>query len=265
MCLQSKACRLCKGMVINVEVFSGKAVSAGTAYGKIFFFRARKDDFANECTDDIDSELQLLEKGTQAVHEKLMMRKEIFESEGRTQEAVLTDAHILLLRDFTFQEECKKRILEERASARRAVNEAGMKLCLMFENMEDDFMRERAADIRGVVELLLQVLGGARQVFPRLEEPVILVADELIPEQALCFERSKVLGIIIQSGTYYSHSAILARLWNIPALVGICPDESWAGKQGAVDGENGRFYLEPDGETIESIRRIMADREKDWM
>ena len=105
-------------------------------------------------------------------------------------------------------------------------------------------MRERVYDVKQVSEMLLAKLNGNQRTFPKLHEPTIIVADELIPEGTLCFECSNILGIVIKNSTYNSHASILARLWNIPALAEIEIDKAWDGHNAVIDANNNALYID---------------------
>ena len=229
-----------------MQIYRGQAVSTGLAQGKIFYFCQRRGNFIHELIDDIEieEECSRLDESISLVDAKLKRQSELFHRNGQEQEEVLTEAHRLLLCDIVEQGGCREFIREKKYSAGRAVYEVGTQFRLQFESMEDDFMRERAMDIRTVVELLLQELGEEKSTFPKLSEPVILVAEEVIPEGTLCFEKEHILAMVIRDGTYHSHAAILSRLWNIPALVGIVPEEDWNGRMATVDGSKGILYIE---------------------
>lgn len=229
----------------------GTSVSSGIAAGDILYFCARRENFSQELTNDPEQELDLLERKVEMVENKLKEDINTYRSDGREQEAVLTEARQLLLSDMIQAGGCREMIKEQHYSARRAVLEAETKFRMEFENMEDDFMRERSYDIEYVMELLLNTLGGNRHSFPKLTKPSIIVADELIPEETLYFEREYIAGILIKNGTYNSHGAILARLWNIPALVGITPQEDWTDRPAVMDAIHGILYLDPDSSTLE--------------
>lgn len=232
-----------------MQIEKGLPVSAGCTYGKILYFCARQHDFADELTDDVEYELENLRAAISNVQTSFETNITYMKEQGREQEVILAEARILLLHDMIETCACEDMIQSKLYSARRAVHEAATTLRLQFESLEDEFMRERVSDIKQISELLLQALDGKKQDFPHLYEPSIIVADELIPEGTLCFERQNILGIIIKNSTYNSHASILARLWNIPALAEISSSSDWNGLYGIIDANNGVFYIDPDPKT----------------
>ena len=243
--------------------YEGTSVSPGMVHGKILYFCARRENFANELITDIEGEQLILQKGIRQANEKLSEIASQYRREHREQEAILTEARQLLLSDIIASAECEKMISEQHYSARRAVLEAETRFRLEFEDMKDDFMRERAYDIQYVMEMLLDILGGNKRRFPELTEPVILVADELIPEETLFFEKNFILGIMIYHSNYNSHGAILARLWSIPAVVGIAPSVEWNGKEAVLDAVHGILYLEPEPEQIAMVHNYHSETSDD--
>ncbi|MBR1391871.1 MAG: hypothetical protein IJ567_10635 [Lachnospiraceae bacterium] len=243
--------------------YEGTSVSSGMAHGKILYFCARRENFANELTTDVEKELLTLQKGIRLVNEELADTAARYREENREQEAILTEARQLLLSDIIASAECEKMISERHYSARRTVLEAETRFRLEFEDMKDDFMRERAYDIQYVMEMLLDILGGNKRKFPELTEPVILVADELIPEETLFFEKNNILGIMIYHSNYNSHGAILARLWSIPAVVGIAPSIEWNDKEAVLDAVHGTLYLEPEPEQIAMVHKFHSEASED--
>lgn len=229
-----------------MEKFEGVTVSPGYAEGKIMYFCARQVDFSTETIENwaIDDELTLLDEGIHEVEHSLRENIEHLQSEGRLEEVTLTEARILLLYDIIETGECRKLISGKNYSARHAVLDAATRIRLRFENLDDDFMRERVYDVKQVSEMLLSTLNGEQRTFPKLNEPTIIVADELIPEGTLCFERPNILGIVIKNSTYNSHASILARLWNIPALAEIEIDQAWDGHNAVIDANNNALYID---------------------
>lgn len=234
-----------------MEILSGKSVSPGIAYGKIMYFCDRKSDFSNEyiSKDQVALEIQALEDGIYNVENSLKASIAYLKEQNRNEEITLYEARILLLSDIIETGQCRNLIEENLFSARHAVLEASTNIRLSFENLEDDFMRERVYDIKQVSEMLLVALEGERISFPHLTEPSIIVAEELVPEGTFCFERDNILGIVIKNSTYNSHISILARIWNVPALAEIAVNESWNEKYALVDAVNGKLYIEPDDST----------------
>lgn len=237
-----------------METYCGKSVSSGIAVGKVLFLNENREFFWGETAKDEKTELERLKAGIKIVEADMAELAKGLDRSGYEQERMLMESHKLLLNDPLFLRKCEEKIRKEKASAGRAVYETGVELACSFESMSDDFMRNRGADVRDVMMQLLHALKGEKREFPKLKEPVILVAEELTPGQTLGMEKENILAFVVKKGSVNSHVSILARLWNIPAIIGVLPEVSWDGKQGVVDGENGIFYLEPTGKILEKIK-----------
>lgn len=246
-----------------METYCGKSVSSGIAVGKVFFFHENREFYFEEKAKDEKQELERLKKGIEAVEANMAELAKGLDNCGYEQERMLMDSHKLLLTDPVFLKNCEDKIRKENASAGRAVYEVGTELACSFENMSDDFMRSRGADIRDVVQQLLRALSGGKSEFPKLTEPVILAADELTPGRTLGMEKDKILAFVVKRGSVNSHVSILARLWNIPAVIGVETTVSWDGQQGVVDGENGVFYLNPTNEIVEKLKGKQKELENE--
>lgn len=233
-----------------METYCGKSVSSGIAVGKVLFLNNNRELYFEEKAKDIETESERLRKGIEAVEADMAELAKGLDNCDYEQERILMDSHRLLLKDPIFVKCCEDKIRREKASAGRAVYEVGTELARSFENMSDDFMRSRGADIRDVMQQLLYALAGDKKECYTLTGPVILVAEELTPSQTLFMDKDKILAFVVQKGSVNSHVSILARLWNIPAVIGVMPTQDWDGWQGVVDGEKGIFYLNPTAEII---------------
>ncbi len=241
-----------------METYYGKSVSSGIVSGKILCLQKGNDYSLHVKSENEDAELDKFQTAVKKLGTDLDEMQERFWGEGRKEEAELTEAHKLILNAPEFLDYCYMKIKKESLSVKCAIYEAGELLALHFENMADSFMRERSADIRGVVQQLLTVLDGGVETVPQLTEPVIVVAEELTPAETLRLDKNKILAMVVKKGSHNSHTAILARLWNIPALIGVDIKGDWDGQNAVVDGEKGIIYLNP---TIE-IRNIIDVQKK---
>ena len=166
--------------------------------------------------------------------------------------------------EITRYEEAKEKAIQELQDLyNKALKEVGEANAAIFEvhqmMLDDDYMRERAADIKDISERLLRILYGNFDTEIQEDEPVIIVADDLAPSETVQLDKDKVLSFVTVHGSLNSHTAILARTMAIPALVGVTLplDESMDGKTGIVDGTNGKIYVDPDEDTLEQMERQM--------
>ena len=127
----------------------------------------------------------------------------------------------------------------------------------MFASMEDEYMRGRAADVRDISERLVSVLSGNAGGGVQTEEPVIIAAQDLAPSETVQMDKQKVLSFVTIDGSMNSHTAILARTMNIPAVIGLgeALKEEYDGKVAIVDGVDGKVYIDPDEETMASMQK----------
>ena len=146
-------------------------------------------------------------------------------------------------------------------NAEFAVATTGDNFARMFADMDDDYMKERAADVKDISNRVISILQNAENGSVTGEKPVILLADDLAPSETVQLDKSKVLSFVTRHGSTNSHTAILARTMNIPALIGIDFSEDVNGKMGIVDGYTGKLYIEPDEETMKKYEAKKAEDE----
>jgi phosphoenolpyruvate-protein phosphotransferase len=177
-------------------------------------------------------------------------------------EAGIFRAHRALLRDPALIGKVKNAILTRRVDAKTALREALDEYSNLFNQIQDEFLREKMADVRDVVGRVLAHLVVTEDEHPFDDgEPVILVAREILPSQALAFSRVRVAGIITEAGASTGHAAILARARGIPAVSGLrgILREVHTGDLVAVDGREGHVYVKPDAEVEAAYRKLQRE------
>ena len=244
-----------------MECISGKGIFQGIAVGRIaIYHKAEQKIGKSQVTDPAGEWQRYLE-----VRKQVLTTLEELAGKARSRagekDAKIFDAQGMLLMDEYYNQYVRDRIMVDGVNAEYAIAETRDHFAEVFEQMEDELFRSRGEDIRDVSEQVLAgLLGGcATETF---EEPVILLAEELTPSQTIRLDKSKVLAFVTTYGSAYSHASILARAMNIPALTGIAPREEWNGKIGAVDGEEGKLYLEPDEQTLALLREKKQKQEE---
>ena len=145
-------------------------------------------------------------------------------------------------------------IRTENVNAEYAVATTGDNFADMFAQMDDDYMKARAADIKDISDRLVRVLSGHDEGDMDAAEPSIIVAEDLAPSETVQMDKSKVLAFVTRKGSSNSHTAILARTMNIPALINIEYDDSMDGKMAVVDGKTGSLIVEPDADTLKKYQ-----------
>ena len=170
--------------------------------------------------------------------------------------AMIFEIHQMMLEDLDYVESIVNIITSQEVNAEYAVATTADNFAAMFAAMDDAYMQGRAADVKDVSERLIQVLSDQNSASMEMNEPVIIAADDLVPSETVQLDKEKVLSFITMFGSANSHTAILARTMNIPAVIGIGEDlkKEYDGKEAIVDGMEGVIYIDPDKETFTRMR-----------
>lgn len=237
--------------------YNGKSVFGGIAIGKIKIL-AKGDapvkrihiDKPQEEIERYHAAVEEADRELSALYEKAL--KEVGEAN-----AAIFEIHKMMLEDDDYKDSVEGIILNQSVNAEYAVAATSENFARMFSDMEDEYMRARAADVKDISERLIRVLSGKGEEDEASEEPEIIVAKDLAPSETVSLDKDKVLAFVTIQGSTNSHTAILARTMGIPALVSTNMDEQMLdlldGKMGVVDGTNGSFYIEPEEKTLEEL------------
>ena len=249
-----------------MQVYSGKSVFGGIAIGKISVYRKNEQQLKRVRTEDTKGELARYEAAKAAAIEQLQELYQKALKEVGEANAAIFEIHQMMLDDGDYNESVENIIETQKINAEYAVAVTGDNFAQMFRAMDDDYMRERAADVKDVSERVLSILYGGQKGKVVTDEPVIIVADDLAPSETVQLEKDMVLSFVTVHGSVNSHTAILARTMAIPALIGteeLPLDDTVDGKLAVVDGLNGKIYVEPDAQTLEEMKkRRQAELEK---
>lgn len=250
----------------RMQVYSGKSVFGGIAIGKISVYRKNEQQIKRVRTEDTKGELARYEAAKAAVVEQLQELYQKALKEVGEANAAIFEIHQMMLDDGDYNESVENIIETQKVNAEYAVAVTGDNFAQMFRAMDDDYMRERAADVKDISERVLSILNGGQKGKVVTDEPVIIVADDLAPSETVQLEKDMVLSFVTVHGSVNSHTAILARTMAIPALIGteeLPLDDTVDGKLAVVDGLNGKIYVEPDSQTLEAMKkRRQAELEK---
>ena len=250
----------------RMQVYSGKSVFGGIAIGKISVYRKNEQQLKRVRTEDTKGELARYEAAKAAAIEQLQELYQKALKEVGEANAAIFEIHQMMLDDGDYNESVENIIETQKINAEYAVAVTGDNFAQMFRAMDDDYMRERAADVKDVSERVLSILNGGQKGKVVTDEPVIIVADDLAPSETVQLEKDMVLSFVTVHGSVNSHTAILARTMAIPALIGteeLPLDDTVDGKLAVVDGLNGKIYVEPDAHTLEEMKkRRQAELEK---
>ena len=250
----------------RMQVYSGKSVFGGIAIGKISVYRKNEQQLKRVRTEDTKGELARYEAAKAAAIEQLQELYQKALKEVGEANAAIFEIHQMMLDDGDYNESVENIIETQKINAEYAVAVTGDNFAQMFRAMDDDYMRERAADVKDISERVLSILNGGQKGKVVTDEPVIIVADDLAPSETVQLEKDMVLSFVTVHGSVNSHTAILARTMAIPALIGteeLPLDDTVDGKLAVVDGLNGKIYVEPDAQTLEEMKkRRQAELEK---
>ena len=250
----------------RMQVYSGKSVFGGIAIGKISVYKKNEQQVKRVRTEDTKGELARYEAAKAAAIEQLQELYQKALKEVGEANAAIFEIHQMMLDDGDYNESVENIIETQKVNAEYAVAVTGDNFAQMFRAMDDDYMRERAADVKDISERVLSILNGGQKGKVVTDEPVIIVADDLAPSETVQLEKDMVLSFVTVHGSVNSHTAILARTMAIPALIGteeLPLDDTVDGKLAVVDGMNGKIYVEPDAQTLEEMKkRRQAELEK---
>lgn len=177
--------------------------------------------------------------------------------------AAIFEVHAMMLEDEDYNDSVKNIIFSQQVNAEYAVAVTGDNFAQMFAEMDDEYFKARAADVKDISERVVGILSNKRAGSSIGREPVIVIAKDLAPSETVQMDKSRLLGFVTELGSSNSHTAILARTMNLPALIGVPVKEEWSGKLAIVDGYQGILYIDPDEETLEKMRKKQQeDRER---
>ena len=248
-----------------METLKGKAVYKGIALGKISVLRKTENVVKRVKIEDVDAELQRVEVAKEQAIEQLGKLYDKAVKEVGEASAVIFEVHQMMLEDLDFNEAIENTIRTQEVNAEYAVASTGDSFSEMFASMDDDYMKARAVDIKDISERLVQNLAGNGDNGLDFTEPVIVVADDLTPSETVQMDKEKILAFVTVHGSTNSHTAILARMMNIPALIGVEMnlEDMQTGTEAVVDGFTGEFILCPEEEVrAKAQKKLDEENEK---
>lgn len=249
--------------VRKMKELIGRTIHKGTAVGKIHFLSENGKTVEKTHAEDTETETARFEQAKESARKELEKLEQKTRTAAGEEEAAIFQAHGMLLKDEGFSRFVKEMIGSQKVSAEYAVAAAEEHYAGIFENMDDEYFRERSSDIRDVSGRIISILKGETEEKDRVGgEPVLLAAKDLTPGQTVRMERSKLLGFITETGSVSSHTAILARSMDLPALTGIPVNEEMEARMAILDGTGGKLILDPDEKTLEVYRERKRTEEK---
>lgn len=248
-----------------MKVYNGKSVCGGIAIGKISVYKKNEQQIKRIKIEDADEEMRRYEAAKERAMGQLKdLHQKALQEVGEA-DAAIFEGHQMMLMDADYNKSVENIVRSQSVNAEYAVVSAGNNFSQMFAAMDDDYMKARAADVKDISKRLINALLGEDEQNIRGQEPVIVVADDLAPSETVQLDKDMVLSFVTVHGSANSHTAILARMMAIPALVEtpLPLDENMDGKLGIVDGESGTLYVEPDQKTLEEMKeRQQEEQEK---
>ena len=246
-----------------MDQFTGKSIFGSIAVGKILYYSKNQQQVKRCKVDDAESEIARYEQAKErAIYELRGLHQKALEEVGEAN-AMIFEIHIMMLEDEDYNDSIFNIIRVEGVNAEYAVATTGDNFSRMFSEMEDEYFKARAVDVKDISERVIAMLVGTSEGKGDIEEPVILVAEDLTPSETVQMDKTKLLAFVTKYGSSNSHTAILARTMNIPALIGVEICEEWNGKMAIVDGKKGKLYIDPNMETLNRyLHECECDKEQ---
>lgn len=245
-----------------MEKYIGKSVYKGIAIGPVSVLNKKDNVVKRVHIDQVDEELKRLDAAKERTFDQLGSLYDKALQEVGEVNAAIFEVHQMMLEDDDYQDAIRNMIRNEEVNAEYAVAVTGDNFAEMFASMDDEYMQARSADVKDISNRLISNLNGEEQIDWSTMEPSIIVADDLTPSETVQMDKSKILAFVTVHGSTNSHTAILARMMNIPALIGVPLQLELLhnGMCAIVDGKEGVFCLEPDED---QINRAKAAQQKE--
>ena len=244
--------------------FSGKTVYKGIQMGPVLVLKGNDSQVKRDKIQDADAEIERVGLAVEKAQQQLgKLYDKAVKEVGETSAAIF-EVHQMMLEDEDYLDAIHNMIRTEMVNAEYAVAVTGDNFSEMFAGMDDDYMKARAADIKDISNRLVQNLQGKEDIDLNSSEPAIIVADDLSPSETVQMDKDKILAFVTVHGSSNSHTAILARMMNIPALIGVPLDLDalHSGMTAVVDGFKGEIIFEPDEQTCEDAKKRMEEEQE---
>ena len=245
-----------------VEIYEGKPIFKGIAIGKIFYYQKGKQQVKREKIQDVAAEIARYEAANEKASEQLQALYEKAVKEVGEANAAVFEVHMMMLEDDDYVSSITNMIETQNVNAEFAVAATGDNFAEMFSQMDDEYFKARAADVKDITERLISVLSEQESAGEIGAEPVIVVADDLAPSETVQMDKDNLLAFVTRYGSANSHTAILARTMNIPALIGVDIKEEWNGHMAIVDGREGKLYIDPEEEVLTKLQEAQKKEQE---
>ncbi len=237
--------------------YHGKSVYGGIASGKIHIIKKNEQQIVRHKIEDCDKETERFEAAKTQAQNQLSELYDKAKTEVGETSAAIFEIHQMMLDDDDYLNSVKNIITEQNVNAEYAVGVTADNFAEIFSSMDDAYMKERASDVKDVSERIIRILTNSDSEKDVSDEPVIILADDLAPSETVQLDKNLVLSFVTVHGSINSHTAILARTMNIPALIGVnvALSDELEGKTAIVDGFSGVLYIDPDEETLSKMQK----------
>lgn len=241
-------------------ILQGKSVFGGVAIGKIQFFKRYEIQIKRRHVDDPEAEIRRFRTAKEKALSELQQLYDKALTDVGEANAMIFEAHQLMLEDPDYNDSVENIINTQKVNAEYAIGVTSDNYAAIFEAMDDAYMQGRAADVKDVSNRLLSQFAKKQNASFEMTEQVIIAADDLAPSETVQLDKDKVLSFITVEGSANSHTAILARTMNIPAVIGIGDTltPKYDGRLAIVDGQEGKIYIDPDEEILVAMRKKQA-------
>ena len=238
----------------------GKSVFGGVSIGKLMFYKRKDKVIKRTHVENVDEEMGRFQNAKDTAVEQLKGLYEKALDDVGEANAMIFEIHQMMLEDLDYLESIENIIRTQEVNAEFAVATTADNFSQMFASMDDAYMQGRAADVKDVSERVLDILCGTSDGMKEMTEPCIIAADDLAPSETVQLDKSKVLGFATMYGSSNSHTAILARTMNIPAVIGLGErlSQEYDGKDAVIDGFTGTLYIDPDEKTLAAMQEKRA-------
>ena len=242
-----------------MEKYSGKKIYSGVAIGKILYYSKEENQVIRKKIKNIDDEISRYETAKNKAIEELGELYQKAVKEVGEVNAQIFDIHSMMLEDDDYNDSVYNLIRSQSINAEYAVAITGDNFAEMFGNMEDEYFKARSIDVKDISERVIAILNGVARNTKISDEAVIIVAEDLAPSETVQMDKDKLLAFVTRLGSANSHTAILARMMTIPALVDVDIKEEWDGQTAIVDGYSGILIISPDEDTLDEYVRIQQE------
>ena len=245
-----------------MEIYKGTSAFSGIAIGKILYYHRGEYQIRQSMVDNVKKELDRLDNARTAVKNQIQHMYKNGAPLPKEQELTLK-RQLKLLSGGSFQRAVESMITTEKVSAAYAVQTTRDELANVFRKLEDEAVKEQIENIREISELLIGAMGGSHARINLGDEPVILAAEQLSPNELLEMNKASLLAVVMHQGSVISHVSIMAKSMEVPTLVEVEIQKEWDGHMAIVDGYTGTLYIDPEPELLKEYEiRHAADKEE---